>query len=197
VETSQISDEVFADMIRERLAGPMALPVFNAYTETCITTPAEFVLLRRMQGHVEVMLFQRPASDAFFPNAWHSVGGVMLASRSAKDVWESMVPKYGLGKLNLSRPVWAGQVVSPKITREEWLAGTHGSLRGPEKNTVYVVEVRDGDASSTDGGQYFPTSHLPEGLLPHHAKIIDVATRFLLSGAHTIYDPTWPSEEEE
>lgn len=135
--------------IFEQVARIVALPII------------EFIPLRYINNHIEVLLLRRPDNDRFWPGEWHTPGTIIRATDVGKsgEIWPpfNRIINEELDESIVSEPHFVGSIF-------------HKSRRGAEHAQLFWVEI-----ITANTGEFFPLSKLPHNFLMSQRSFVEQA----------------------
>ena len=171
------------EMIRlaGKMGGQWTPNLYNTFAPKFALTAIETVFLRRsaVSGKVEILLIQRPATDAHYPNQWHSPGTMLRAVDFQEEtVTGEDIPAYDGFKKAFDRLAQSELGIGFKTAPRQIMSIFHYTPRGPEVALIFLCEL-EGEPKA---GRFFAVDHLPENLIEHHHRIIEAAMDALRRG---------------
>jgi hypothetical protein len=152
---------ITAENLKRLPKGFLPKEIFLAVAELVTTPTMEVAPLRINENRqTEVLLTQRPADDAHWPNGWHMPGTVIRSTDEEGSL------RSGFNRILQSelkedvRPLAEPVFVGTKFWDVE---------RGRELDQMYYIEV---EANDETPGQFFTVDNLPETTLAHHKVMI-------------------------
>lgn len=136
--------------------------LFDAICGAVTTVCMELIVVRRgLSGGKEVLLTERPATDAFYAGQVHGPGGVVYGHQTVEDVQQRVVEKeLRLRFLDVYHMI---TFLGARLVRPP---------RGQEVALIYELALPDGLAMRVPG-VFHPLGVLPKNTIPHHRKMFD------------------------
>lgn len=131
-------------------------------------TSFELLIIRDGEYGPEIFLTQRPPQDPEWPNAWHFPGTIMRIA----DSFEIIKDRLAKDELTLSRLPGETSFVTMLFDEDV-----------PRGNTLHTYHRLDVDSTfENKNGNFFPLSHLPEGMLHfQHRQLLEINDLLLRS----------------
>jgi hypothetical protein len=147
----------------QKVGAKMSQAFFNAVADKFRLTAIETVVLERNGNGVKVLLTERGPEDVFYPRKLHSPGSMSRRSDKDENFAEAII-RVQNGEIS------AGFVEQTQPIKTLAL----DTLRGPETAVIHVCRIKDKPAA----GEFFDVTNLPENLIQHHHRIIEVAAKY-------------------
>lgn len=160
---------ICADILRRLPVGKMPRPIFTEVLKKAVLTAYEVVPLRRnSSGVTEVLLFERPENDPWWPGQFHSPGVMVIPSdvedTSFKTTFDRL-KRSELGGLEFTgHPVFVGNLLL-------------NTERGVENANIHWLEF----SGFTGRGIICDVNNLPSDLIEHHKIIIPTACEHFIN----------------
>ncbi|HSX36314.1 MAG TPA: hypothetical protein VLH84_05275 [Patescibacteria group bacterium] len=136
---------------------PGALPeeVFIAFARLTVLPAIEFVPLRYNEGHIEVLLIERPASDPIWPGMLHTPGTVLRSNdKTAQDAFDRLLHEELIvdGKYTMTFNGWSFVHIK----------------RGAGVTLEYIIQL----AQQPLHGKYYPYDKLPNNFIEDQQDMV-------------------------
>ncbi|MFA6105696.1 MAG: hypothetical protein WC725_03850 [Patescibacteria group bacterium] len=156
---------VLAVLLGQLTPGKMNANLANAVMRIANLSSFEGVWLRRnnRSKKIQVFLKQRPATEAH-GNQWHCSGTLMRASENTVEEVMNRLAETDFGYKIFLKYEFTGCFI---VANDE---------RGTLLSHIYLVQPMDLELGEKYG-QWFDVENLPENMVPHHLKIIEIAVR--------------------
>ena len=155
-----------ANLLKKFEPGFLPYPVFEQIMRIMAMPIVEFIPLRKVADHIEVLLLARPDDDPFWPGMLHTPGTVVRATDFNGDAKDAVWPAFSrilhdeLQNTQLGTPLFVGSIL-------------HKSKRGVEQAQLYAVEVQ----GEPQVGTFYSVDNLPTSLIDSQLKFIAEAAR--------------------
>src|SRR3989344_3481576 len=170
------------EMIRlfNKMGGQWTPNLYNTFAPKFALTAIETVFLRRNAiSGVEILLIQRPPTDAHYPNEWHSPGTMLRATDFQEEtVTGKDIPAHDGFKKAFDRLAQSELGIGFKTKPRQVRSIFHFTPRGSEIALIFLCEL-EGEPKA---GRFFAVDHLPKNLIEHHHRIIEAAMDGLRRG---------------
>lgn len=150
-----------ASLLAKLQPGFLPYDIFMQFARIAVCCVVEVVPLRLMDGRLQVLLLERPATDPYFPNKLHTPGTIVRAT-DQEGVYADAFQRLLHGELKDVAVAGPPEYVTSVL---------HKSKRGMEDATVFFVEVTD----QPTVGTFYNVDELPDTLIDTQVGFIRAA----------------------
>ncbi len=141
--------ETTTTLLKKLEPGLLPEPIFIALSRLVVMVAVEFLVLRKTDAGVEILLTQRPDDDPIWPSKWHSPGTIIRPTDSSLQSCFDRLYKDELGGMD---------PLSPRPVGISYGTGD----RGTGLTMEYVLDASDIDVPT---GRFFSLHTLPENCI--------------------------------
>lgn len=149
---------LLVSLLNRSTPGDLPPDVFEAVGRIAVYPAIEFIPLRKVDGRIEVLLFQRPVDDIVWPSMWHTPGTILRPT----DV------RYEDAFARLINDELAGTEINPPIFMGAELSS---NARGRCLLLEHLVVIK----GEPRAGRFFPVDGLPASFIGDQRASLDRA----------------------
>ena len=157
-DISTENNNFLVELLNKCEPGNLSHDVFEAVARVAVYPAVEFIPLRKKDGHIEVLLFERPDNDLIWPSMMHTPGTILRPTDATIDNAFNRLYKDELMNLPTDPPVFIGAYLSI-------------NSRGRCLLLEYLLKVQ----AEPKCGVFYKVSELPKTFIPEQQASLDRA----------------------